>query len=185
MSIFMPKHRRTLLNSGFWKWIEDWVLWIDKYRFNLPSWSKKENSYNISYMYAYVWFIDICLQKYFFNVTFQYIHKQIILCCLFICDVSIFTCSEHIGALKGMQIKRHLNRFYNQNTERELYLSVLPKPTIIDWGYNFCLLWQWTGEMVSNKTVAATAVTSEIASENNLWIEQFYTSTLEDECLPL
>lgn len=40
---------------------------------------------------------------------------------------------EHIDALKGMQIKRDVNRFYNANTKKELHLSVLPKPTIIDW----------------------------------------------------
>lgn len=72
-----------------------------------------------------------------------------------------------IDALKGMQITRDVNRFYNQNTKKELFLSVLPKPTIIGWEENFCLLWQRTGEMVSNKTPAATTVTTDIASGNN------------------
>lgn len=85
-----------------------------------------------------------------------------------ISDVSIFTCYGHIDALKGMQIKTDLNRFYNPNTKRELYLSALPERKIIDQEWNFCFLWQWTGEIVSNKTVAATVVTSEIASANNL-----------------
>lgn len=86
---------------------------------------------------------------------------------LFTYYLSFVTFYEHVFALNRKQIRRNLDNFYSPNTKRELYFSLPPKPTIIGWEYIFCLLWQWTGELVSNKTVVSTATTSEIASVNN------------------
>lgn len=60
--------------------------------------------------------------------------------------------------LKGMQIKMWIDF-----TILTLAGDCPAKPTMTDQELNFSLLWQWTEEMVSNKTVAATACTSEIA----------------------
>lgn len=63
---------------------------------------------------------------------FDYTQKQMTLLSSYLWCVYIYLLWTH-DALKGMQIRRRLNSFYNPNTERELYLSVLPKPTIIEW----------------------------------------------------
>lgn len=75
-----------------------------------------------------VWFILKCC----FSGMFEYTQTQISWYFLLICDESIFTRYEHINVLERMQIKRGLNSFYSPNTKRELYLSALPIPTIID-----------------------------------------------------
>lgn len=50
----------------------------------------------------------------------SYLNTHISHCCLPICDASIFTCCEHIDALKRKQIRRGLNSFYSPNTEKEI-----------------------------------------------------------------
>lgn len=77
----------------------------------------------------------------------------------------LWLCYERIDSLKGMQIKEIWIDF-TTHMPKENCISVLPEPEMIDPENNFCLLWQWTGEMVSNKTMVATTVTSEIASAN-------------------